>query len=429
LGTTLNSVTGASTTPFYTVFPATGNTTATLTAGTTYTVNLSAGTYSSNDFALWIDYNQNGTFDAAEKLGEVDNVAAGPAITSITFTIPAGAYNGVTRFRVHEADQSTTGGMTPCAALSYGEIEDYIITINGGVNQGNFTWTPGATLSSTTTNPTSVSGLIGTETYTATFTNGYGCTKSASATVTVKPTSTSTTTYNLCGPSYTWNGTTYTAAGTYTYVTTNSVGCDSTATLILTANPCNTTLNLTCFIQGYWDGVSGMAAALYNQGETTTATACDSIDVELHSDTAPYGVDANVRVVLNQDGTATCVFPAMTGAKYIVVKHRNALQTWSADPVLMSTSVSYNFSDMDTKAYGNNMIQVSTSPSVWAFFSGDVVVDENMDLLDLGAVETDISNFGYGYLSTDLNGDGNVDLLDSPMLESNISAFIYSNHP
>ena len=429
LGTTLNSVTGASTTPFYTVFPATGNTTATLTAGTTYTVNLSAGTYSSNDFALWIDYNQNGTFDAAEKLGEVDNVAAGPAITSITFTIPAGAYNGVTRFRVHEADQSTTGGMTPCAALSYGEIEDYIITINGGVNQGNFTWTPGATLSSTTANPATVSGLIGTETYTATFTNGYGCTKSASATVTVKPTSTSTTTYNLCGPSYTWNGTTYTAAGTYTYVTTNSVGCDSTATLILTANPCNTTLNLTCFIQGYWDGVSGMAPALFNQGETTTATACDSIDVELHSDTAPYGVDANVRAVLNQDGTATCVFPAMTGSKYIVVKHRNALQTWSADPVLMSTSVNYNFSDMDTKAYGNNMIQVSTSPSVWAFFSGDVVVDENMDLLDLGAVETDISNFGYGYLSTDLNGDGNVDLLDSPMLESNISAFIYSNHP
>jgi hypothetical protein len=345
----------------------------------------------------------------------------------MVFTIPTGAYNGATRFRVREVYVNTA--IDACTSGGFGETEDYVVTINGGVNQGNFTWTPGATLSSTTANPATVSGLIGTETYTATFTNGYGCTKSASATVTVKPTSTSTTTYNLCGPSYTWNGTTYTAAGTYTYVTTNSVGCDSTATLILTANPCNTTLNLTCFIQGYWDGVSGMAATLYNQGETTTASACDSIDVELHSDIAPYGVDASVRVVLNQNGTATCVFPAMTGSKYIVVKHRNALQTWSADPVLMSTSVNYNFSDMDTKAYGNNMIQVSTSPSVWAFFSGDVVVDENMDLLDLGAVETDISNFGYGYLPTDLNGDGNVDLLDSPMLESNISAFIYSNHP
>jgi hypothetical protein len=172
-----------------------------------------------------------------------------------------------------------------------------------------------------------------------------------------------------------------------------------------------------------------MVPALFNQGETTTTGACDSIDVELHSDVAPYGLDASVRAVLNQDGTATCVFPPVTGNKYIVVKHRSALQTWSANPVAMGTTASYNFSDADTKAYGNNMVQVSASPAVWAFYSGDVVVDENMDLLDLGSVESDISNFGYGYLPTDLNGDGNVDLLDSPMLETNISAFIYSNHP
>ncbi|HOZ53007.1 MAG TPA: hypothetical protein PLU17_14170, partial [Chitinophagaceae bacterium] len=64
-----------------------------------------------------------------------------------------------------------------------------------------------------------------------------------------------------------------------------------------------------------------------------------------------------------------------------------------------------------------------------ALFSGDLVVDENMDLLDLGLVEADISAFSFGYLPTDINGDGNVDLLDSPVLETNISNFVFSAHP
>jgi len=257
-----------------------------------------------------------------------------------------------------------------------------------------------------------------------------GCTHTSTLDLTINQPTSSTDNITACG-SYTWaaDNQTYTAAGTYTATSLNAGGCTHTSTLNLTTIVCNTTVNLVCFIQGYWDGTSAMVPALFNQGEVTTTGACDSIDVELHSDVAPYGVDAAIRTVLNQNGTATCVFPPVTGNKYIAVKHRSALQTWSANPVAMSTTVSYDFSDADTKAYGSNMVQVSASPSVWAFFSGDVVVDENMDLLDLGAVESDISNFGYGYLPTDLNGDGNVDLLDSPMLETNISGFIYSNHP
>ncbi len=221
------------------------------------------------------------------------------------------------------------------------------------------------------------------------------------------------------------NGTTC-AAGTSV---AGDLTTDNAATSTIKVVSPNVTLNLTVFIQGYWDGSGGMVPALLNQGESTAAGACDSIDVELHSDVAPYGVDASIRTVLNQNGTATCLFPPLTGNKYIAIKHRSALQTWSANPVAMGTSVSYNFSDADTKAYGNNMAQLSASPAVWGIYSGDIVSDENMDLLDLGILETDISNFGYGYLATDLNGDGNVDLLDSPMLESNISAFVYANHP
>ena len=63
------------------------------------------------------------------------------------------------------------------------------------------------------------------------------------------------------------------------------------------------------------------------------------------------------------------------------------------------------------------------------YLVGDIVVDENIDLLDFGALEADISAFSYGYIATDLNGDGNVDLLDSPILEGNISNFVFSYHP
>ncbi|MEN9340032.1 MAG: hypothetical protein RIQ62_1344 [Bacteroidota bacterium] len=290
-----------------------------LTQGNTYTFSLA--TDAAAIASVWIDYNQNGAFEATEWQQVYTNATTG----TITITIPLTAQTGVTGMRVRSRSAGNiNGAIDACLSMGSGETEDFAVNILPLVT--------------------------------------------------------------------------------------------------------NTTLNLTCFIQGYWTG-SSMSPALFLQGEPTTANACDSIDVELHSDMAPYGVDATVRTVLNQNGTATCVFPVMTGNKYIVVKHRSALQTWSANAVAMSATVNYDFSDADTKAYGSNMVQVSTSPTVWAFFSGDVIVDENMDLLDLGAVESDISSFGYGYLNTDLNGDGNVDLLDSPMLESNISGFIYSIHP
>lgn len=104
------------------------------------------------------------------------------------------------------------------------------------------------------------------------------------------------------------------------------------------------------------------------------------------------------------------------------------MQTWSANPVTFGpTPVSYDFSTAANKAYGDNQKEVSLG--VFAFYSGDVVIDENMDLLDINAVEADITGFGSGYLPTDINGDGNVDLLDSPPVENNISNFIFSSHP
>jgi hypothetical protein len=119
---------------------------------------------------------------------------------------------------------------------------------------------------------------------------------------------------------------------------------------------------------------------------------------------------------------------ALSGMYYIVIKHRNALTTWSSVPVsLGQCAVSYDFTSASSKAFGHNMKEAQ--PGIWALYSGELEADENIDLLDLTLLENDVTNFVFGYAATDLNGDGNVDLLDVPMAENNINDFVFSTHP
>jgi hypothetical protein len=209
-----------------------------------------------------------------------------------------------------------------------------------------------------------------------------------------------------------------------------TVGCEGTRVPVqVVVGPCNSELNLKLYIQAYWDGTSAMLPVLANQFEPTTANACDSVTVQLR-DAITYGVVQSVKTVLNQDGTVACVFPPVSGNYYVAVQHRNAIETWSSNPIsISSTPVSYDFTTAANKAYGDNQIEVSTG--IWAFYSGDVLKDfaESIDLGDLNQVETEINNFSFGYFAEDLNGDGNVDLGDTPFLEDNINSFIFSNHP
>ncbi len=197
------------------------------------------------------------------------------------------------------------------------------------------------------------------------------------------------------------------------------------------AVPANTMLNLRCFIEGYMIGDSLMQPVLTNQGQPSAIGACDTITVELHDGQSPYGMLYTTQAVLQQDGNALCDFGTSVPQAnyYIVVKHRNAIQTWSANTVgiCCDNPVWYIFTTSASQAYGANQVEVA--PGVWALYAGDLNLDENIDLLDISALETDISNFSFGYFATDMNGDGNVDLLDNPVLENNINNFVFSAHP
>lgn len=112
--------------------------TATITAGTSYTMDVTIGNDYSENVSVWIDYDQNGTFDAAEYtfLGSTN----GTYTVSGTMVIPAGATAGHTKMRVRNQYSYNLSGGEACdlppsspdrllQGNTYGETEDYSIYI------------------------------------------------------------------------------------------------------------------------------------------------------------------------------------------------------------------------------------------------------------------------------------------------------------
>ncbi len=220
-------------------------------------------------------------------------------------------------------------------------------------------------------------------------------------------------------------------AGQYTITVSDQTGQSVTNSASIPPCP-EVSLHLRLFLQGYSTGAQLMTPTLVNEGRISWPTDVDSVWVELHKDTIGYPLVDSYRCIVQTDGTMNCYFdsPGLVGELYyIVLKHRNSTETWSAAPIVLSAQCTYDFSDMAGKAYGNNQADISGNGSSWAIYTGDINGDDNIDLLDLSLMEVDINNFEAGYLSTDLNGDGNVDLLDNPLLEENISNFIFAIRP
>ena len=106
-------------------------------------------------------------------------------------------------------------------------------------------------------------------------------------------------------------------------------------------------LNLRTFIEGYFINGGQMQAALYNTYPLIyPSDTCDSIRIELHASAPPYNLVASSAGLLHTDGNASIRFPLtlMNGSYYIVLHHRNAIETWSKNTVSFNAStVSLDF--------------------------------------------------------------------------------------
>jgi PKD repeat protein len=182
-------------------------------------------------------------------------------------------------------------------------------------------------------------------------------------------------------------------------------------------------LNLTLFLEGLFNGTN-MNKSKDGAADKFSGTIADLITVELHEATSPYALAGGPFTVnVNTDGTAHVVIPASLGSSYyIVVKHRNSIETWNSNPLsFVGATVSYNFSSSASQAFGNNLKLIAGK---YVIKGGDVNQDGIIDAADLVAVDNDAANFLSGYLNTDVNGDGFIDEADFTMVNSNASVFI-----
>ena len=164
-------------------------------------------------------------------------------------------------------------------------------------------------------------------------------------------------------------------------------------------------INITALIEGYYNGVM--------------MNTRDTVKAYLKNITSPYAlVDSASAVIDSVNFRGEFRFKnADNGTYYIVLKHRNSIETWSKSGGIVFTkysSMSYDFTNAATQAYGNNMILVGTK---WCIISGDVNQDGSVDALDRSACWNDRNLSGH--YATDLNGDGVVDALDRSICWNN----------
>jgi hypothetical protein len=221
------------------------------------------------------------------------------------------------------------------------------------------------------------------------------------------------------------------AAGTYYVVSEgygSGVGVITTSIKTTTACSVTSVINITAFIEGFYLSNGQMSAVLNLNGMSNDTTACDTITVELHNATFPYATASSVKTLLHKNGTATINVPASlyNQSYYIAIKHRNAIETWSSAPILISAVKSYDFTTALKKAYGNNLADLGDGR--FALFSGDVsdaqlgigFQDGVIESQDYGDLENAVSITLLGYKPEDLTGDNIVESGDYVIIENNV---------
>ncbi|MDQ3019958.1 MAG: SBBP repeat-containing protein [Bacteroidota bacterium] len=177
------------------------------------------------------------------------------------------------------------------------------------------------------------------------------------------------------------------------------------------SQPIAMTLNLTALIEGFYNNV-------------TNKMVKDTVRVYLRNINSPYSIVDSAISVLDSNGHAIFSFPyTLNGLLYyIVINHRNSIETWSSQPVMFTNNqLNYDLTTAANKAYGSNL---KLKGSKYCIYGGDVNQDGIIELIDFSLLDNDVYNSVSGYLATDVNGDNIVDLSDFSILDNNSFSFI-----
>lgn len=160
----------------------------------------------------------------------------------------------------------------------------------------------------------------------------------------------------------------------------------------------------------------------------------DTITLYLKSIFPPYpSIDSARAIIDSINFNGLFIFPnAPSGAYYYVIaKHFNSIETWSAGGVFLNRDVSttfyYDFTYSINSAYGSNMILNGGKSCI---YSGDVDQDGAVEIADYSCVDNDAFNITIGSrIRTDLNADNIVDLHDMQIIDNNVRNFIRVTSP
>jgi hypothetical protein len=197
--------------------------------------------------------------------------------------------------------------------------------------------------------------------------------------------------------------------------------------------PITITLNLNLLLEGLYDVTTGLMKQAMDAGPAPQfgGAVADQITVELHEDISPYSTIYtfnNVDLYIDGSILINTIPEDITGSYFIVIKHRNSIETWSNSAILFGgiDLITYDFTTAASQAYGSNQKLISGK---YVIYGGDVNQDGVVDAEDLIPVDNDAAGFTAGYLNTDCNGDGMVDSSDLLLVGTNSDSFIEAMLP
>ncbi len=327
--------------------------------------DLSVTTSTAGIISVWIDYNQNGTFEASE-WQQVTTASTAGAPSTITINVPSTATLGLTGMRIRSRGTGSPNTATDaCTQFFSGECEDYLVTIV----DASFVSVDVKVFFDA--DPTASGSL--TQYYAITAGAGFP----SADPYAVAP-------YGGC------------ATCRYTHVNNSTIATAPAAVLAQT-------------------GATGIVDWVFLELRTGTSGATTVVQ------TKAALLQVNGKIV-EADGTSPVKFNGVTpGNYYVAIRHRNHLGfRTDVAQALSSTTPLMDFTNNSIVAYGVSPLKPHPAAStIMIMNGGDSSFDGSIDSSDSAIWETQNGSFDDYTLNADYNQDGSIDGVDSAIWELN----------